>query len=412
MTKIVILTNGYPYAPGETFLEEEIKVWAASSVGDVYILPNSRTGELNSYPKRIKLSNALLSAGWLEKFLYALSALKSKVFWREITYLMQAGKLNAENSITALLTTAHMQKARSKLATFIRTNGPIDIAYAYWNESTSYAACLLKREGLVKKVIARAHGYDLYEERRKGLYMPIKRQFVGDFDKIYCISDEGRAYYRNKYQARDEIVQTSRLGVSVDGWLSQASDDGNLRLVSLSFCHMNKRIDKIVWALKEIAKMMPDMPIKWTHIGDGPYLSELKALAARKLTGHDNVSYKFTGYVRNQNVQSFLAAEKIDLILNTSESEGVPVSLMEAMSKGIPAIAPNVGGVADLVDSDCGLLMSSAPTVQEIASAVLTLAESPDKLQIRRNAAHKVASKFNAAVNFARFVDEVIQLNE
>lgn len=412
MTKIVILTNGYPYAPGETFLEEELEAWAGSSAEDIYILPNSRTGELNSYPKRIKLSNALLSAGWFEKFLYALSALKSRVFWREIAYLKQVGKLNPKNGITALLTTAHIEKARSKLAKFIRANGPIDIAYAYWNESTSYAACLLKRDGQIKRVIARAHRFDLYEEQRQNSYMPVKRQFVDDFDRIYCLSDEGRTYYGEQYRAKGDILKISRLGVSVDGRLSQGSDDGKLSLVSLSFCHVNKRIDKIIGALKEISEKRPDLQIKWTHLGDGPYLSELKALAERQLEDCKNVSYEFAGYLRNQDVQSFFVSEKIDFILNTSESEGVPVSLMEAMSKGIPAIAPNVGGVADLVDSSCGLLMSSAPTVQEIASSVLTLAESTDKLQMRKNAVHKVSSKFNAAVNYAGFVDEVVWLNE
>lgn len=40
-----------------------------------------------------------------------------------------------------------------------------------------------------------------------------------------------------------------------------------------------------------------------------------------------------------------------------SDSEGIPVSIMEAMSFGIPVIARNVGGMSEIVNEENGLLL-------------------------------------------------------
>ena len=46
-----------------------------------------------------------------------------------------------------------------------------------------------------------------------------------------------------------------------------------------------------------------------------------------------------------------------DLFVNMSLSEGIPVSIMEAISFGIPIIATNVGGNAEIVNDETGVLI-------------------------------------------------------
>src|SRR5690606_9878011 len=96
---------------------------------------------------------------------------------------------------------------------YIRENGEIDVVYSYWNEVAAYAACIEKRRGRVRHVISRAHGHDLYEYRRIGHYMPLKRQFVGDFDAVYFLSEEGRSYFLNTYGASPHCLYISPLGI-------------------------------------------------------------------------------------------------------------------------------------------------------------------------------------------------------
>ena len=47
----------------------------------------------------------------------------------------------------------------------------------------------------------------------------------------------------------------------------------------------------------------------------------------------------------------------IDLFLNTSKYEGIPISIMEAIAYQIPCIATHVGGVPEIINNDNGYLL-------------------------------------------------------
>lgn len=66
---------------------------------------------------------------------------------------------------------------------------------------------------------------------------------------------------------------------------------------------------------------------------------------------------RFLGYVMNAEILEWLRKGRIDLVALPSDSEGVPVSLIEALAHGVPAVASEVGGVPELVGDGCGLLV-------------------------------------------------------
>ena len=61
---------------------------------------------------------------------------------------------------------------------------------------------------------------------------------------------------------------------------------------------------------------------------------------------------------------------EVRCFINVSSSEGIPVSIMEVMSFGIPVIGTNVGGVSELVNQENGHLLSANPAAQEIVSVI------------------------------------------
>jgi glycosyltransferase involved in cell wall biosynthesis len=77
--------------------------------------------------------------------------------------------------------------------------------------------------------------------------------------------------------------------------------------------------------------------------GDGPEKIKLKALASRYHL--DNV-FAFKGHI--QDISPFY--QGLDLYLNTSVNEGIPLSVLEAMAHKLPVIAPRVGGLPEIVD--------------------------------------------------------------
>ena len=117
------------------------------------------------------------------------------------------------------------------------------------------------------------------------------------------------------------------------------------------------------------------------------------------------VTYKFMGHVPNEQILQYYNDNKIDCLLLTSENEGLPVSIMEAESAGIPIIATNVGGISEMIDGN-GLLLPANPTADEVADAIiscLTCSEDEKEL-MRRRSCEIWNSKFDAKCNAKTFV--------
>lgn len=406
---IAILTSAFPYYPGEQFIEPEIEYWSGLSWARVVICPYTVTGTARDVPDDIEVfveeNNHELYKIW-----YVTRALRSIIFWRELRYLRSAGKLSFGTIVAAIRSVAITLAASRRIKKIVNYLGHIDVAYCYWNTERAYAACLLKRKGKISAVVSRAHGYDLYEQRRRRGYMPLKRQFTDDFDAVYAISDEGKIHLADTYKFSKNRLSVSRLGVDVATQNSIVSSDDVIRVLSVSFCVPVKRVDRIIDAISCIAKTYPAKHWHWTHIGDGPLRQKLETLAQEKFGLLSNVTWRFTGTLSNEQVLSFYDENPVDIFINCSESEGVPVSIMEAMARGVPAIAPSVGGIPELVNETCGELLPPNFSSTDVVSAILKLTDL-EASRYRLAARDQVVKKYNANANFSTFVDSIHKIS-
>jgi L-malate glycosyltransferase len=105
-------------------------------------------------------------------------------------------------------------------------------------------------------------------------------------------------------------------------------------------------------------------------VGEGPeQLAVRQLIEAHQLTGH----IRFLGL--RKDVCRLLQAS--DVFLLTSISEGIPLTIIEAMAAGLPVVATRVGGVPEVVEEDqTGLLAHSGSDV-ELAAQLLKLAQDP-----------------------------------
>ena len=78
------------------------------------------------------------------------------------------------------------------------------------------------------------------------------------------------------------------------------------------------------------------------------------------------------------------------MFINTSRKEGVPISIMEAMRYGTPVIAPNVGGIPELVNPDIGWLFDPEEGADGVLKALKALAaQTAEESQRMREAAQE-----------------------
>lgn len=102
-----------------------------------------------------------------------------------------------------------------------------------------------------------------------------------------------------------------------------------------------KRVDIIIQVVNELKVLYPD--IKCLITGDGPEKNNLIELVNR-LNLVDNIEFR----PYTQDIESVLKLARIFLL--TSESEGLPMSLIEAMICGLPVVASDINDISDVVE--------------------------------------------------------------
>lgn len=142
-----------------------------------------------------------------------------------------------------------------------------------------------------------------------------------------------------------------------------------VRLLAVGRLGPEKRLDRLLRALAAVRRRAV-VPVRATIVGDGPLRRDLEAEAARLGLVGDRVT--FVGAVADV-APHYRAA---DLLVLTSDWEGTPNVVLEAMASGLPVVATDVGGVADVVPADAGRLV---PRDDEpaLADAILDLVGDP-----------------------------------
>lgn len=390
---LVIYTLWYPFGEGESFLHNELAI-VARYFDRVFVVPSHHGGsERRPTPPNAYVIEPLGHAAsfghrWLRRMrsagVFAWTLLYSKDRWKHLKDWRGA-------SSSAYGELGRLPRMRDFISTYGLEGA---IHYDYWMFNNSVCLAALKREGFVKTLVCRAHGFDLYDERHAEC-VPFRDYRMAGLDAVATISEHGKRYLEQKVAltARAKI-HLIPLGIPLDKTkLGPAPARGEVPLiVSCSRIHEVKRIDKMIEVLKQLKT-----PVRWVHIGDGPGREQLE-MAAKSLPSH--VSWSFLGEYSNAQVLDFYRENSISVLLNLSSSEGLPVSMMEAAAFGIPLVGPDVGGVGEVITDLSGRLVpvdGADATIAAILEEVLATAW--DRRAIRELA----LAKFDAERAFSSF---------
>lgn len=131
--------------------------------------------------------------------------------------------------------------------------------------------------------------------------------------------------------------------------------------------------------------------------GDGVLRTELEQIVKEYRL---ESAVTFLGCLPHEQLLANLSAGKWDVMVlpsvvdRSGEKEGIPVSLMEAMSCGIPVISTNTGGIAELV-KDCGILVPPM-NPEALAMAIEQLAADPKlREELGKAGRRRIEERFN-----------------
>jgi len=405
---IILITNAFPFMQVEQFLETEINYFNKNKL---IIVPSLISEVQRDIDDKIKVEYFLaknIQLSLTKKLLYIMNGICNKLFIKEH---INENLLNKSKLKIYLSSYIRYKKYYELFDTYFSNLEFLSqtIVYTYWNTEITYALQMLK----VKYnyiLVSRIHGYDIYKERRPFEYMPLKKQFTNNIDKIFTITDNAKKYLNDTYGFSYNKLEVSRLGVENKNIITKPNKKNVLHIVSCSFLLNVKRVDKIIEALNIISKMNPNINYQWTHIGGGKLYNKLQQRANILFKDVMNVEFNFLGNLDNIDVYQFYKENSVDVFVNTSVSEGVPVSIMEAMSCHIPIIAPDVGGISDmLIDKVNGCLLSADCLIIEIVNALDMCEYFKDRKT--REASYQIYNeKYNAKYNYSAFIKKLITL--
>ena len=413
-SNIIIFTESFPY-PRDQFFEPELP-YLDALFKSIVIVPKRLIGRKKEVAPHITID---ISLGELMKhpriiqvplktFFFVFTSFE---FYKEI--IKKPGQiLHIDSFIRLMVYFGDAIRTKKWVLEFIDRNN-IDLAktifYTYWLDERTMGIVLAKKKYSNIKIVSRAHGYDLFNERATYSYIPYRPEIFGGLNKVYTASVEGKQYLSQKYPTFIDKFEVALLGINDPGFITKSSQDNIFRIVSCSYLFPVKRIDLLIRGLKELGETEKICQFEWVHIGDGPLQRELEDLARKILP--ENVTYSFLGFLPNVEVINFYNNNPVDVFINTSESEGTPVSIMEAQSCGIPVIASAVGGNKEIVNEKVGILLSANPTPNEIADAIIWFVKNPGLTKkMKYFSKINYEEKYDANKNFQSFAKELKKL--
>lgn len=419
MKNLVMITSHFPFGTGEPFLENEISFLSGNFDKIIIISQDIKSEQTRSTPSNVKIYRYNTSTG-LKGFLNLPLLITRNCgviakLYREETRFRKSDSFSLSlrqklflfrKIIKALQLRDYVIKVTGRIITEEKT-----VLYSYWLKTGAHAIALLKEPGLVR--IARAHGSDLYEGTDRHGYLPLLKYTAESLDALFFVSEYGRKYFENKFGYTTGRLLLSRLGTirpeAEKSDKNRTSDE--FVIVSCSYLIPLKRVDLLI---RSLALVSSSRKIRWIHFGDGELKASLTALAEELLGSKKNLQYEFRGYVPNKELLNFYNAAKVSLFINTSLSEGVPVSIMEAQSFGIPVIATDTGGVREIVTTGTGTLMPVNFEPSELAHLIEYYAELQEHAmeQVRYNAWNNWKRNFDASVNYGDFINQLNSIFE
>lgn len=372
MSLLIILTDKYPFGNGETYIETERVYWKKFDrvvICPVLVRNNDRIRKgFISSPHETLISTYDCKPGFLASLNNLFSFISLSQYFRELFVLFRTRRLSVGNIkklfFTGILSNIRIQRIKKAILPLLNdVDSKHILLYSYWMFEPAIVGVELK-DIFHCRLISRVHRYDLYEELQKTGYLPFRELVLKGLDRLYTISEEGKQYLSKHYNGKyDTKMITSRLGTVKKKEDYSGGKGKETVIVSCSNLIPVKRVDLIVNALKKYAGT-----ITWYHFGDGTLRMELEE-KIKELP--DNVHAHLMGFTLNDDIQKFYSEHYIDAFVNVSASEGIPVSIMEAQSYGLPVIATDVGGTRELVQSGSnGVLLGCDFTDTDMLNAI------------------------------------------
>lgn len=238
-----------------------------------------------------------------------------------------------------------------------------------------------------KPVIAHVHmSHEYLFRRRSSTYKNKYRHLLGRADRVVVLSEKDRSFYIEQHICRPEqiVVLHNAIRVPVQSSFNAAST----QVTFLGQVGQRKGTDVLIHAIPQVHAAVPKAVFVFAGDGDSaPYEDLARTLGVAS-------SCHFVGWVGS--VQREQLFRDTYVFVQPSRDEGMSMSLLESMARGIPVVATNVGGTSSVVrDGVDGLLIPSTDS-KALAEGIIRLFTDKEYAQrMSGNARRRIKTQFD-----------------
>jgi glycosyltransferase involved in cell wall biosynthesis len=226
---------------------------------------------------------------------------------------------------------------------------------------------------------------------REGSTAPLANRLLSGWTDAIIAVDQSQSTWLATQGNPVSRIRVIANGIAIGAFADIAplpdGDDGCVTVGIVASTLPAKNHKRFIRAARRVSDRIP--AARFLVVGDGPLLTEIRAYAAEQGLAD---SVEFAGRV--DDVAAQLA--RMDVVCLTSDTEAVPLSLMEAQAAGRPVVATDVGGVAGIVSDGVTGFVVPPEDENALAEAIVRLAASPElRIRLGANARERALDEFD-----------------
>ena len=242
------------------------------------------------------------------------------------------------------------------------------------------------------RLVSTAHGW-ITNDLRGHAYTLVDRALLKRFDRVILVSHAMRRRLP-RWWVPDERVRVLHNALMTESYGNAVLDvprsapdpSGPVRILNVGRLSPEKGQALLLEAVASLSEEFPGLQVSFA--GTGPLEVSLKRLAT-ELGIADRVH--FLGYVADMP----LLYSTVDLVVQSSLTEGLPNVMLEVAYLGVPVVATDVGGTGEVIEHGVSGWLVRRGSTEEIASGLRRFLAAPGEfLAMARAGRRRVAQEF------------------
>ena len=264
----------------------------------------------------------------------------------------------------------------------------IDIVHAHDYKTDLIALLLARRTGVIP--LATAHGWTGQTARERFAYYPADQWLLARFPRVIAVSSEIKTRLIERGAAAERVMvllnaidpdqfrrsETQRLPMR----MAMGYGDDDVVIGAVGRLERQKRFDLLLDAFASLSAAHPELRL--AIAGDGSLRGELQSHASRL-----GIASRCAWLGHRNDVADLHHA--FDIFVQSSEYEGTPNAILEAMAMETPIVSTDVGGTRELAAPDVHAALVPPQDAGRLATAIRGVIDDPGAARARARAARR-----------------------